>query len=166
MKPVTMSVEIAARPALVWRTITDFADAARIIPAIRSVEILEGPPHGLGMRWRETRVMFGRDATETMEIAEWREPAAPGDSGWYLATATNHGCEYRSTMRVDASGVGSRLSFVCDCQTKTFGAKAMATLMLPIMGGMVRKALRADLDAIKSYCEREASAAAPAGVRA
>jgi hypothetical protein len=157
MKPIIMSVEIAAPTLVVWSAITDFRGAAGRIPAIKSVEVLEGPERGVGMRWRETRVMFGRDATETMTIAEWHEPARPGDEGSYLAIAVNHGCEYRSTLRVAPGGVGSRLSFEFDCRAQTLVAKVMTAIMMPLMGGMMRKALQGDLDAIKLHCERVAS---------
>jgi carbon monoxide dehydrogenase subunit G len=159
MKPVTLSVEIAAAPSVVWNAITDFPGAAGRIPAIKSVEVLEGPERGVGMRWRETRTMFGRDATETMTIAEWRAPARPGDECSYLATAVNHGCEYRSTLRVAPSGVGSRLSFEFDCRARTLVAKMMSAVMMPLMGGAMRKAIQGDLDAIKIHCERVASSA-------
>ncbi|NBP52637.1 MAG: SRPBCC family protein, partial [Actinobacteria bacterium] len=63
MKPIVLDVEIAASPALVWGVASDVRNAADAVPAIRSIEILDGPAEGLGMRWRETRIMFGREAT-------------------------------------------------------------------------------------------------------
>jgi len=76
MKPLACQINIAAPSALVWSVVTDIERAAENIPAIKSVEILDGPRTGKGLRWRETRVMFGREATEVMEIAEWKPPTS------------------------------------------------------------------------------------------
>ena len=109
MKPMECSVAIAAHPGIVWRAVSNIEHAARWIPAIKSIEILDGPRTGKGLRWRETRIMFGREATEVMEIAEWKPPFSRDGGGMYVATATNHGTAYRSDVRVEPSGSGTRL---------------------------------------------------------
>ncbi|MFM1867892.1 MAG: hypothetical protein RL591_1300, partial [Planctomycetota bacterium] len=111
MTPIECSIQIVAPSKTVWRVVTDIEHAAEHIPAITSIEILPGPRTGKGLRWRESRVMFGRTATETMEIVEWKPPFSHASGGMYVATATNHGTFYRSEVRVDPSGTGSRLVF-------------------------------------------------------
>jgi hypothetical protein len=49
--------------AAVWAAITDIENASEIISGIENIEILEKPANGLvGLRWRETRKLFGKSA--------------------------------------------------------------------------------------------------------
>ena len=154
MKPIECAVEIAAPSGTVWRVVTDIENAAKHIPAITSIEMLDGPRSRKGMRWRETRIMFGRAATETMEIAEWKPPLSHASGGMYVATATNHGTFYRSEVRAEPSGAGSRLVFTFEATGRTIIARIMAAFMMPMMHRAVVTALSADLRAIKAHCER------------
>ncbi|MFM7050997.1 MAG: SRPBCC family protein [Planctomycetota bacterium] len=147
MKPITVSIDIAAPAERVWDRISDIENAARTIPAIRSIEILSETRRGLGTRWRETRVMFGREATETMEITGWRPPHE------YVASAASHGSEYRSALRVTPAGAGCRLEFEFSARPVSFAAKVLSFVLAPVMRGAVVKALRADLGAIRAACE-------------
>ena len=149
MKPLEVDVEIAASPALVWGVVSDVRNAASTVPAIRSIEILDGPAEGLGMRWRETRIMFGREATEVMEIAEWKPPHS------YVATAESHGARYRSRVGVTslAAGSRSRLTFTFESEGATATARIVGALLAPLVRRAVRRALLADLAAIKAHCE-------------
>jgi len=157
MKPMEYRVEIAAPPSTVWRVVADIEHAAATIPAIRSIEILDGPRTGRGLRWRETRIMFGREATEVMEIAEWKPPLSHASGGMYVATAQSHGTAYRSEVRVEPSGSGSRLAFTFEARGVTMFARLMSGILMPLMRGMVAKALTADLVAIKAHSERLAA---------
>jgi hypothetical protein len=134
--------------------VTDIENAAKHIPAITSIEMLDGPRSGKGMRWRESRMMFGRTATETMEIVEWKPPFSHASGGMYVATATNHGTFYRSEVRVAPSGTGSRVTFTFEATGRTIIARIMAAFMMPMMHRAVVTALSADLRAIKAHCER------------
>jgi hypothetical protein len=43
---------------------TDIENASKIISGIDKIEVVEKPTHGLvGLRWRETRMLFGKPAT-------------------------------------------------------------------------------------------------------
>ena len=147
MKPVTAAVEVAAPAERVWAVVTDIGNAQSNIPAIRKVEFLGETRHGLGTRWRETRVMFGREATEDLEITEWRPPRE------YVVRARNHGCDYCSVVRVHARGAASTLEFEFSARPLTLFAKIMAGLTLPLMGKAIRNALDGDLAALKRRCE-------------
>lgn len=157
MKPLACQIDIAAPSALVWSVVTDIERAAEHIPAIKSIEILDGPRAGKGLRWRETRVMFGREATEVMEIAEWKPPISHLSGGMYVATATSHGAAYRSEVRVETIGIGSRLVFTFEARALTFLARILSAILAPMMHGAVRKALHADLEALKARCEQLAA---------
>ena len=148
MTSVTVSVAIAAPQQAVWERITDIEHAHERIPAIKRIDILSPQRHGLGLRWRETRIMFGKEATEVMEITEWRPPHE------YVTSAQSHGSDYRCTLRVEPTAEGSTLSFHFTATPLTLMARVMGMLMGPLMRGAIAKALQGDLNAIKASCER------------
>ena len=80
-RPVTIAAEarmrieasrvVNAPPEAVWAIVTDLAETANVIEAIESIEVLQGPdPLAVGTRWRESRTMFGKTASEEMEVTE------------------------------------------------------------------------------------------------
>lgn len=147
MTSISVSVAIAAPQDTVWKCITDIERAHERIPAIRRIEILSPQRHGLGLRWRETRIMFGKEATEVMEITQWRPPHE------YVTSAQSHGSDYRCTLSVAPTAAGSMLSFHFTATPLTLTAKVMGTLMAPLLRGAITKALQGDLNAIKASCE-------------
>ena len=147
MTSIAVSVAIAAPQDTVWECITDIERAHERIPAIKRIEILSPQRHGLGLRWRETRIMFGKEATEVMEITQWRPPHE------YVTSAQSHGSDYRCTLRVEPAAAGSTLSFHFTATPLTLMAKVMSALMGPLMRGAITKALQGDLNAIKAACE-------------
>ena len=81
MKPLVQSVRIDAPAEAVWRTVTDIGRCHEIIPSIRRIEMLGDAPCGLGARWRETRIMFGREATEVLDLFTGLERALASPTG-------------------------------------------------------------------------------------
>lgn len=70
---LTLDRYVTAPPAVVWDVITDLEGTTRSLPGVVAVERLsdDGPgAYAPGTRWRETRRMFGQDATEEMVVAE------------------------------------------------------------------------------------------------
>ncbi len=70
-----------------------FSDITKVedrVEGITKVDILSDTTHGLGTRWRETRIMFGQEATEEMEISSFK----PNQS--YEVVAASRGTEYHS----------------------------------------------------------------------
>ena len=61
---VEAQVTVNGSKAAIWAAITNSANAAEIISGIEDSEVLEKPANGLvGLRWRETRMRFGKPAT-------------------------------------------------------------------------------------------------------
>lgn len=147
MKPILLAVEVAAPCDRVWSMVTDIAGAPTNIPAIKSVEFTGPAREGLGTRWRETRVMFGREVTEQLEITEWMPPRE------YVVTSQNHGCGNRCAVRVRPNGGGAQLEYEFRITAHSLFARILTGVMLPFMRGAIRKALAADLAAIKTRCE-------------
>ena len=141
-------VEIAASKEAVWAVITNIAGAAENIRGIEQVEILEQPSEGfVGLKWRETRLMMGKSATEDMWITE----AVENDH--YIARAESHGFVYLSTLRVGDLGDGCTLTMMHDSQAQGIIGKLIGAPMALLFRGMMRKAFLKDLADIKAVAE-------------
>ena len=141
---------IAAPADLVFAAVADVEHFARAVEDIERVEFVSETRAGLGTRFRETRVMRGREATVELEITEF----APPERVRFLSEAG--GVQWDTVFEVTAAGDGStRLSMVMEATPLTF----MARLFMPLMKGMVRKAIASDMDAVEAYCERAAGEA-------
>jgi len=141
-------VDINAPKAEVWKAICDIENAATNIDGIQKVEVLDRPAAGLvGFKWKETRKMFGKEATETMWITEAVE------NDYYQAHAESCGCHYVSTMRVSDEGSGSRLTMSHETQAQTVVAKVVAASMGILFKGAMKKLIQQDLNDIKNVVE-------------
>ncbi len=141
MRELTVSHEVAAEPEAVWAIITDLDEFERAISAIEKVERLDdGDGFGVGTRWRETRTMFGRTATEEMEVSSV-------DSGRsYVTEADSHGARYRTVMTVEAlASNGTRLSTTFGAEPHGLVTKVVAATVGRLFERATRKALEKDL---------------------
>ena len=125
---------------------TDFPRWPQVIAAIERVDVLTDGPVGVGTRFRETRRMFGREATEEMTVAELTSPSR------FVLTAYNHGTAYHAEHVLTAVEGGTRLKLVFDGTPKTVTARLLSPLGL-MMRGTVMKQLSADLADIKRAAE-------------
>lgn len=146
----TVRERIHAPPEAVFAAASDFPNAPQRIRGIRKMEMLTQGPVGVGTRFRETRVMWGKEATETMEVVEFQ----PGRS--YTLRAQSCGCEYRTvvSVRPAPTGGGSEVTFDFTGTPLTFGARIMAALMGWMMKGACVKAIGQDLGDLKADLEK------------
>lgn len=154
---VTVETDILAPPDAVWRVVSDIEHAANTVKAIEKVEMLDHAkgPSLVGLRWRETRTMFGKTATEVMWVTDAR------DGSHYETRAESHGSVYRTRVALDARGGGTRLSMTFEGQPTTLGAKLVWGLTGFLFKGATRKALSRDLVDIKAAVEAKAQMAGP-----
>lgn len=146
-----VSERINAPAEAVFAAASDFAHAPQRISGIKKMEMLTPGAVGKGTRFRETRVMFGTEATVTMEVVDFE----PGRS--YTLGATESGCEYRTVVSVRPSGSGSELTFDFSGRPLTFGRKIVGALLGWMMKGACAKAIRQDLLDLKAAVERDAA---------
>ncbi|UCF66468.1 MAG: SRPBCC family protein, partial [Acidobacteriota bacterium] len=126
MTPISVSCDIAAPVEHVFARAVDFAHAAERIEAILAVEMLSEGPVGVGTRFRETRKMFGKEASETMEVSTFEPPRR------YVLSAESHGARYRSTFTFEPTGHGTRVTRSFEAIPLTFFARLMSFLMNPM----------------------------------
>ena len=123
-----------------------FPDA---ISGIEDVERLDdGTGFEIGTKWRETRTLFGRTATEDMWVTEFE----PGRS--YVVEANSHGTEYRTTQSVEPDGDGGCvLSMSFSGNPTGTMAKVMSATIGRFFVSATRKAFEKDLADIASAAE-------------
>ena len=132
----------------VWEIITDIEHAAETISAITKLTVLERPAAGfIGLKWMETRVMFGKEATETMWIS------AAEENHWYETTAESHGSIYKSRLEIQDAGDGVELSMRFDATPTSLFARIMSMTSF-MFNGTIKKAFQRDLQDIKRLAEK------------
>jgi hypothetical protein len=71
---VEAQVTINGSRVAVWAAITNIENAPESISGIETIEVLEKPTNGLvGLKWRETRMLFGKPATVEKRITDAAE---------------------------------------------------------------------------------------------
>jgi len=132
----------------VWKAITDFKNCLNYIESIVHVEIIDQPKDTLiGFKWKETRVMFGKEATETMWITDFVE------NKYYQTRAESHGSIYISRLSLEKISEDTKLTMSFSAEAKTFFVKIISFCMGFLFKGSMKKALIKDLTDIKTYLE-------------
>ena len=68
---VDAEVHVRAARAAAWAVVADIARGAEVCKGIEKIEILERPATGLvGLKWRETRMLFGKPASADKWITD------------------------------------------------------------------------------------------------
>lgn len=139
---------IAAAPESVWRIVTDLDGAVDVLSAVTRIERLDGGGEmAVGTRWRETRTMFGRSATEQMTVTQ----LDPGRS--YTVTASSNGVDYTSGMSVAPVAGGTELTFSFAAQPTSLLSRLMSATMGWMFASATRKAVEKDLADIAAAAE-------------
>ena len=149
MQDVEIRRHVAAPVQRVWDVATDLPGSPQVIQGIDAVEVLTPGPFGVGTRWRETRTMMGRSATEEMTVTA----VEPQRS--YRVEAASRGAHYVSTFAFAPSADGGT------DVTTTFGgqptstvARVLGAVTAPLGRRAVTKALEQDLRDIAAAAER------------
>ena len=145
MANVAVTRSIDAPVDVVFRTVAHVDQFSQAVPGILRVEFLSEVKSGVGARFRETRVMMGREASTELEITEYVENER------VRIVSEAGGALWDTVFAVSQDGEGTELKMVMDAQPRTMSAR----MTVPLVIGTVRKAVEQDLDAIKSFCERQ-----------
>ncbi len=147
-------IAIRGSRAAVWAVIADIERAAEILSGVEKIEVVEKPAQGLvGLRWRETRMLFGKPATVEKRITEAAEPE------FYRTQAEDGGFVFFTTQRLAEGGAGDvTLASIHETQPQGLVARLMALPMV-FFRGLIRKAIRQDLNDLKAAAEGKGSAA-------
>ena len=139
----------SAAPEKVWAVLADIAGSPDTISGIVSVERLDdATDFGIGTKWRETRVLFGREATEVMEVTA----VEPGRS--YTVVSDGKGATYTSIMAVEpADEGGSTISMSFGGEPTSTVSRVMSATLGRLAAGSMRKMIEQDLKDIAAAAE-------------
>ncbi len=143
---VTVEKIINAPQEIVFAKAANFENAAEVVSDIMKVEMLTEGTIGKGTRFKETRVFWGREATEVMEVVAF-EPSSS-----YQLQANSHGARYLTTFNFVAEGDATKVNMLFEATPLSFFAKVMSIFSKAMMNS-VRKAVEKDLDDLKKACE-------------
>lgn len=148
MMTVTVSRTVQAPLQRVWDVATDLAGMPTVMSGIERVEVLTDGPFAVGTRWRETRRMFGKEASEEMRVVEADAPRA------YTVHADSHGMHYVTsfTFRETAENV-TEVSMTFGGEATSSMSKVLGVVTGPLGLRSVRKAVEQDLADLAVACE-------------
>ena len=146
---VEAQVTINGTKAAIWAAITNIENASDTISGIHKIEVLEKPAHGLvGLKWRETRTLFGKPA-----VAEkWITDAAENE--FYRTKAESDGFVFVCTKRISESSGGTTLTEYHESKPQGIVATLLSIPMGLLFKGVARKAVLQDLNDIKAAVEQ------------
>lgn len=138
---------IAAPVPLVFATVADITRYSQAIPHVVRIEFLSETHLGVGTRFRETRLMKGREACTELEVTEWVQ------DDHVRLVAGSHGTTWDSVFAVAPAPDGTVLTLTMDGRA----AALLPRIMMVLIHGMVQRAVEGDMDAVKAFCERGAA---------
>jgi hypothetical protein len=147
---VEAQVNIDGSKAAIWTAITNIEDASKFMSGIEKIEVLDKPANGLvGLRWRETRILFGKPAT----VEKWITEAAENE--FYKTKAEDGGFVFLTTKRISEGSSGTTLTECHESKPQVLVAKLMSIPMRLFFKGVIKKALLQDLIDIKAAVEKK-----------
>lgn len=146
MAGYSVSSHVDAPVEDVFGAYADLRNAAERIGGISRIEVLTEGPIGVGTRWRETRVMFGKEATEEMEITVFEMNRR------YVARAETCGAVHVFEFAFAPEGGGTRVTLSASVRPVTTMAKVLG-LLAPLMLGAMKKCVLKDMEDMKGSIE-------------
>ncbi len=145
---ISVDVVINEPKEKVWQVITDIENAANIISGIDKIEILNKPKDTLvGLKWKETRTMFGKSATETMWITEAKE------NDYYKTRAESNGAIYQTVLKLSEKENATLLTMEFHSEAVTLKGKIMALIFGLLLKSSMKKIIKQDLIDLKNAIE-------------
>ncbi len=138
---------IDAPASTVFNTFADVREYKSALPHVIECEILSENERGIGARYRETRLMSGKEEKTEVEVTEYVEDER------IRMVADSNGAIWDTLFTVAAEGDQSVLTMTMDA--KPYKLFAKVTILL--FGSMIRKGLEKDMDLFKEHCEGKSS---------
>ena len=144
---VEARLTIRGSKAAVWAAMTNIENAAEILSGVEKIEVVEKPATGLvGLKWRETRMLFGKPATVEKWVTEAKE------NEFCKTRAEDSGFVFVTNNRLSGSDGSVMLSGIHETQPQGFVASLKALPMV-FFKGVIKKAILQDLNDIKRAVE-------------
>lgn len=143
MTPIIVTRKINASMDVVFATVSDIRQFSKALPHVVTFEFLSVVNRGVGARFRETRLMNGKEATTDLEITEYVE------NDRVRMVAENHGTVWDTLFTVTSEGGSTTLTTKMDARAD----KLLPRVMNPLIRGITAKAVERDMDLVKAFCE-------------
>ena len=147
MARFTTTKRIEAPQAAVFQLFTDMDRAADHLSGVVRLERLTEGPVGKGTRFRETRRIFKKEATEELEITDFDPPRS------YTVGCESCGCSYTTTMHFVPNGNVTDVEVEMETRPITFMAKLMSPFTKLMMSKFMQKCFDKDLEDLKQAAE-------------
>jgi uncharacterized membrane protein len=146
---VVVERRIVAPVERVWEIITNLEGMPATLSGVDRVEVLTEGPFGVGTRWRETRRMFGKQATEEMYVTACEPPSR------YVVEAESQGTHYVSEFALSDGGPDATTVRMTFSATPPGGFMGLlARLFGGVAAKAVAKAVTQDLMDVAAAAER------------
>ena len=139
---IKVSRKINAPINVVFNTVADIRNFSEALPHVVRYEFLSEQESGLGTRFRETRLMNGKEAMTELEVTEFVE------NEHVRMVADSHGAVWDTTFSVNENG-RTELTMVMDAEPY----KLFARIMNAVFKRVIAKAVERDMDLVKAHCE-------------
>ena len=144
MSRITITRMIDAPIEKVFKTVSDINEFSQAITHVVNVEFLSEVHSGVGTRFRETRLMQGKEASTELEVTEFVENKK------VRIVSDTHGTFWDTVFSVEPKEGQTELTMTMDATAKKIATK----MMIPMIMSAVKKAIEKDIDSVKAFCEK------------
>ena len=145
MSRTIITRNIKAPIELVFKTVANISEFSKAIPHIVKVEYLSDIKSGVGARFRETRLMKGKETPTELEVTEYVK------NDRVRLVADSHGTVWDTVFTVKREGDHTTLTMTMDARS----TRLITRVVVFMISGMVKKAIGRDMDSVKAHCERQ-----------
>ncbi len=131
----------------VFKTLATIDQFCKAVPGIQNIEFLSDIKYGVGTRFRETRLMNGKEASTELEVTELVENERVrmvSDAG---------GTIWDTVFEVKQADGMVEMNMQMDAIPHRFPAR----IITPMIIGMVGRFVEQDMDSVKEFCEKSDS---------
>ena len=147
---LTTDIEIKVPKEKVWKVIADIENSVNIISGIDKIEILNKPKDTIvGLKWKETRTIFGKSATETMWITEATE------NNYYKTRAESNGAIYQTVLKLSEKENTTFLTMEFSSEAISLKGKIIDFIFGRMLYKTMKKLIKKDLIDIKTTVENK-----------
>ena len=146
---ISVDIEIDSPKNKVWTAITEINNWSDMISGIIDLKVLHQPEKGIvGLKWTETRKIFGKESSETMWITDCKYEE------YYCTRAENHGAIYSTKMSVSEGDSNTLLTMAFSGTSESTFVKLISSIMSLFYKRSMVKMLQNDLADIKRFVEK------------
>ena len=124
-----------------WSTLVDLDRYPSRITSYEAIAWLTSEKSGVGAKWKQTRRVYGKSHTQTIEVVEWKEPTS------FAMTATEAGATYltRYSLGESKGGETTEVSPPFEVQPNNLFSKVFVKLVGKKLLGSTRETLQNDV---------------------